>query len=121
MKKIDARDHVGKTFKKVTLELFRGEQTRPRVRAVDTFLDDPLVYFPMKMREGPIMGTRFFATVKVCQKHWNATGKPKGSPYLVASSIEVIPASIKPRGLVAKKKPGSISGRSHQYELKKTR
>jgi len=115
----DPRKNVGKSFSGVTLELILDDDvTRPRVCPVDTFPKDLRVEFPRSLRE-KLVGTRFSATVKVCQKHIGVT--PKGPPYLRATEIQVIESSIPKRGLKAKSKPGTISGRSYVYEWTKTR
>jgi len=92
-----------------------GHITRPRVRPVSHFPPDVRVEFPRSLREEFPIGTRFRATVKVCQKHWSSNGQPKGPPYLVASNIGVIVQSIPDPGLRAKLKPGSRSGRAYYY------
>jgi hypothetical protein len=107
---------VDRVFESVTLETCQdSDVTRPRVRPVDTFPDSVRVEFPRAPREDFPIGTRFRATMTVCQKHSDATGLPKGPPYLRATEIGVIVSSIKDKGLRAKLKPGSISGRSYYY------
>jgi|ADGO01.1.fsa_nt_gi hypothetical protein len=92
----DPRKLIGKSFAGVTLELILDEEvTRPRVATVDTFPRSIGVEFPRGLRQLPI-GTKFSATVKVCQKH--ADGIAKGPPYLRASEIKVIESSIPKRG-----------------------
>ncbi|MFD1809933.1 hypothetical protein ACFSHQ_23495 [Gemmobacter lanyuensis] len=59
------------------------------------------------------LGTRFKATVKVCQK--TVDGEPNGPPYLKAYDISVIAASVPDEGLMAKVRKGSISGLSYEY------
>jgi|SRR5215831_521635 len=116
----DPRKNLGKSFPGVTVELILDDDvTRPRVRPVDTFPKTLRVEFPRALREKPI-GTRFIATVKVCQKHL-ANGAPKGDPYLRASDIQTIESSIPKRGLRAKQKPGTTSGRSFVYAWEKSR
>lgn len=107
--------HIGEVFKNVTLELFLDDVTRPRVRAADTFSGTIRVEFPRELREEFPIGTRFKATVKVCQKHSDTTGESKGVPYLRATEIGVVVPSIPDQGMKAKIKPGSISGRSYYY------
>ena len=114
------RDHIGKSFKNVTLERFLDDVSRPRVRAVDTFSGTVRVKFPRDLRKTFPIGTRFKATVKVCQKHSDATGEVKGVPYLRATDIGVVVSSILDRGLKAKIKPGSISGLSYYYVWEKS-
>lgn len=89
--------------------------TRPRVRPISHFPADVRVEFPRALREEYPIGTRFRATVKVCQKHSSHNGEPKGPPYLVASNIGVIVQSIPDPGLRAKLQLGSISGRAYYY------
>jgi hypothetical protein len=115
----DPRKNIGKSFSPVTLELVLDDDvTRPRVCPVDTFPRKLRVEFPRALRTKPI-GTRFVATVKVCQKHIGVV--PKGPPYLRASEIDVVASSIPKRGLKAKAKPGTTSGRSYVYEWSKSR
>jgi|HigsolmetaAR202D_1030399.scaffolds.fasta_scaffold54772_1 hypothetical protein len=115
----DPRKNIGKSFSRVTLELILDDNvTRPRVCPVDTFPREMRVEFPLALRSKPI-GTRFVATVKVCQKHTGAI--PKGPPYLRASEIQVVESSIPERGFKAKAKPGTTSGRSYVYEWSKSR
>lgn len=89
--------------------------TRPRVRPVLHFPAEVRVEFPRLLREEFPIGTRFRATVKVCQKHWGYDGQPKGPAYLRASNIGVIVQSIPDPGLRAKLRPGFISGRAFCY------
>ncbi len=89
--------------------------SRPRVRCVSTLPPDLLVEFPRDLREDYPIGTRFRAMVKVCQKHWNDDGTPKGPPYLRATDIGLIVSSIPDAGLRAKIQPGSRSGRAYHY------
>jgi hypothetical protein len=112
--------HIGESFKNVTLELFLDNVTRPRVRAVDIFSGTIRVEFPRDLREKYPIGTKFKATVKVCQKHSDATRQAKGVPYLRATEVLVIESSIPSRGMKAKVKSGSISGRSYEYDWKKS-
>ena len=100
---------VGAVHEKVMLETCRDSHlSRPRVRPVSHFPSDTRVWFPRSLRERFPIGTRFYARVKVSQK-------PKGPPYLSASEIQVIVASIPGPGLRAKLKPGSKSGRAYTY------
>ena len=106
----------GQVYEGVMLETFRDfGVSRPRVRPVSHFPSDTKVWFPRKLRTDFPIGTRFRATVKVSQKHAAHNGKPKGPPYLSASNIGVIVASIPDPGLRAKLKPESISGRAYYY------
>lgn len=107
---------VGAVHENVMLETFRnGKVTRPRVRPISHFSHDVYVEFSRRLREESPIGTRFSATVKVCQKH-EKDGSEKGPPYLSASNVVVIAASIPDPGLRAKLKPGSISDRAYEYE-----
>lgn len=65
--------------------------SRPRVQPdpESGFPADIRVEFPRDLRAEYPLGTRFRATVLVCQKHWSATGLPKGQPYLRATDIFV--------------------------------
>jgi hypothetical protein len=118
----DPRKHVGLTFHGVTLELFRDARvTRPRIRPLDTFPTKMLVEFPRALREKNSIGTRFTATVKVCQKHWNHSGKDKGPPYLRASDVKRIDGSAPACRLFARRTPGARSGRSYAYRWEKVR
>ena len=96
-----------------------GVVSRPRVRAVSHFSEDVKVRFPRRIREDFPIGTMFRARVKVCQKHWKSSGKPKGPLYLHTSEsdIEVIIQSIPSPGLRAKLKPGTVSGRAYIYVM----
>ena len=66
------------------------------------------------MRELFPIGTRYKATVKVCQKK-DAKGKPTGRPYLSASEVALLPESVPDAGLIAQVKAGSISGLAYRY------
>lgn len=77
------------------------------------FPPDLRVEFPRKLREMFPIGTRFKATLKVCQKHID--GEPHGPPYLKAYDIAVIAASVRDEGLMAKIRAGSISGLTYDY------
>jgi hypothetical protein len=91
-----------------------GKVSRPRVRPIEEFGDDIRVEFPRKLREDFPIGTRFTATVKVCQKH-NRDGSCKGDPYLKAYDISLVHSSVKDKGLVARVRAGSISGLAYEY------
>ena len=109
-------DNVGEFYGHVELETCRDFErgiTRPRVRPVSEFNPDTRVEFPRKLRELFPIGTRFIATVKVCQKH--ESGQPKGPPYLKAYDIAVVPASVADSGLMARVRRGSISGLAYDY------
>jgi hypothetical protein len=106
---------IGDFYEGVLLETCRDEErsiTRPRVRPLEYFPKGIRVEFPRDLREKHSIGTRFRADVTVAQKHWS-DGVPKGQPYLAArrSSI-VLDTSYTPAV-----KPGTISGRGHDYEL----
>jgi hypothetical protein len=98
------------------LETTRDEGiSRPRVRPVVGLPRDIRIEFPRRLREEYPIGTRFRATVKVCQKTKN--GLPHGPPYLRADeeSIYVV-SEFKPnRRLFAVLRPGTISGRAYDY------
>ena len=106
----------GAVYDGVMLETCRDEKvSRPRVRPVSHFPPGVRVEFPRSLREELPIGTRFRASVKVSQKHWEHDGSPKGPLYLVASNIGVIVQSIPDPGLRAHLKAGSVSGRSYYY------
>lgn len=108
-------DVVGKYFSSVELELFREENSvsRPRVRPTIVFPPSVRVEFPRDLREKFPIGTRFIATVKVCQKHQN--GEANGAPYLKAYDIAIVVESIADEGLIATVKQGSVSGLAYEY------
>lgn len=106
----------GAVYENVMLETVKGEDvSRPRVKPVSHFPATVNVWFPRDLRTQFTIGTRFRATVKVSQKRWANSGKPKGKPYLSASNIRVIDESIPNPGMRAKLKPDSKSGRAHSY------
>jgi hypothetical protein len=108
--------YEGNYVKSVTLEsCCDTDVTRPRIRPVSHFHEAIRVEFPRDLRSSFPIGTRFLADIKVAQKHSLKTGERKGPPYLVASNIGVIVSSIKDKGLQAKLKSGSISGRAYYY------
>ena len=110
-------EQVGRFVGNVELETFRdGHVSRPRVRPVRGFSSEIYVEFPRKLRELFPIGTRFRATVKICQKTEN--GKTKGSPYLRAYDVAIVPESVKDVGLMAKVRDGSVSGLSYEYVWK---
>lgn len=117
---INAEDYIGEYVKGVTLETcIDPDKSRPRVRPVDTFSNSIRVEFDRKLRELFPIGTRYKATVKVCQKH-NSDGSKKGGPYLRASDIGLIPESVPDQGLIAQVKAGSISGLAYEYKFEST-
>lgn len=110
-------NQVGLFFENVELETCRDEHvSRPRVRPRNQFHQNMRVEFPRKLREMFPIGTRFVATVKVCQK--TEDGRAKGPPYLRAYDIAVVAQSVPDFGLIAKVKKGSISGLSYEYTPK---
>ena len=70
-------DMIGEFFSGVELETCRDiNLTCPRVRARGEFDPNIRVEFPLDLRERFPIGTRYQATVKVCQKTSN--GRLKG-------------------------------------------
>ena len=105
---------VGQFYGHIELETCRDvDVTRPRVRPTDSFSPDIRVEFPRALREMFPIGTRFLATVKVCQK--TNDGKPHGPPYLKAYDVAVIADTVSDRGLMAKVRKGSVSGLAYDY------
>ncbi|MND29039.1 hypothetical protein D3C80_195380 [compost metagenome] len=105
---------VGRFFGHIELETCRDVSiSRPRVRPNGSFFSETRVEFSRTLREMFSIGTRFTATVKVCQKH--VDGKPYGPPYLKAYDVAVIAASVSDPGLIAKVRNGSISGLAYDY------
>lgn len=105
---------VGRFFGNIELETcIDADVSRPRVRPTSAFSPDIRVEFPRALREMFPIGTRFMATVKVCQK--TVDQKPHGPPYLKAYDIAVIAASVSDPGLMAKVRTGSISGLAYDY------
>lgn len=112
---------VGDFYEGVLLETCRDENrsiTRPRVRPLEYFPRWMRVEFPRSLREKYPIGTRFRADVTVGQKHWS-DGIAKGAPYLAARPSSIVrDTSFTPAvNLMAAPKPGTISGRAHDYEL----
>src|SRR5882724_6115948 len=94
----------GQVYFDVVLETCSDQHiSRPRVRPVSGFPEETRVEFPRSIRSKYPIGTKFSATVKICQKHWSHNGQRKGLPYLRASDIYVRRAELK---------PGSKSGRA---------
>ena len=117
---IKAEDYLGEYVRGVKLETCRDPgKSRPRVRAISHFDVDLRVEFPRTLRELFPIGTQYYATVKVCQKHL-ADGKPKGQPYLRATDIGLIPESVPDQGLIAQVKAGSVSGLAYEYSWDET-
>ncbi|MEY9364902.1 cytochrome c553 [Bradyrhizobium yuanmingense] len=111
----------GDFYEGVLLETCRDENrsiTRPRVRPLEYFPSWMRVEFPRTLREKYPIGTRFRADVTVGQKHWS-NGIAKGPPYLAARPSSIVrDTSYTPEvKLMAVPKPGTISGRAHDYEL----
>jgi hypothetical protein len=114
MKIDDPSDAVGQFFGGIELETCTDPGvSRPRVRSITVFPPTIRVEFSRPLREMFPLGTRFMATVKVCQK--TLGGKPNGPPYLKAYDIAVIAASVPDAGLMARVRKGSISGLSYEY------
>ena len=110
-------EQVGRFVGNVELETFRDDHvSRPRVRPIPGSGLNLRVEFPRNLREMFPIGTRFRATVKICQKTKN--GKTKGSPYLRAYDVAIVPESVKDVGLMAKVRDGSVSGLSYEYVWK---
>ena len=108
---------VGRFFGNVELETCVDPGiSRPRVRTVTDFAPNTRVEFSRAYREMFPIGTRFIATVKVCQKHEGK--RAKGPPYLKSYDVSVIASSVPDEGLMAKVKKGSISGLSYEYAWK---
>ena len=112
---------VGDFYEGVLLETCRDENrsiTRPRVRPLEYFPKWMRVEFPRSLREKHHIGTRFRADVTVGQKHWSS-GAAKGPLYLAAKPSSIVrDISYTPEiKLMAVPKPGTISGRAHDYEL----
>jgi hypothetical protein len=110
----DTKAVVGQFFGDVELETcLDDEVSRPRVRPVNKFPKDMRTEFPRALRDMFPIGTRFRATVKVCQKTMG--GKAHGPPYLKAYDIALIPASVPDQGLVGRVRKGSINGLTYDY------
>jgi hypothetical protein len=112
---------VGDSYEGVLLETCRDENrsiTRPRVRPLEYFPSWMRVEFPRSLREQHPIGTHFRADVTVGQKHWG-NGSEKGPPYLVAKPSSIVrEIGYTPDvRMMAVKKPGTISGRAHDYEV----
>jgi HNH endonuclease len=107
----------GDFFEGVLLETFRdGRVSRPRVRPVNTLPDWLRAEFPRGLREDNPIGTQFRADVYVRQKH-DANGRSNGPLYLRTenSSIVRVEQPDDDEIIMARQKPGSISGRSYEY------
>jgi hypothetical protein len=90
--------------------------SRPRVRPVEQLPSEIRVEFPRSLLENHVLGTRFRADVKVCQKHWS-DGRPKGPPYLRADTDTIVKASeYTPSKIIfAVQQAGTISGRAYDW------
>ena len=82
--------NLGKVYQNITLEPFFDNSatggSRIRVRPLHSFKSNTRVEFPRSLRETNEIGTKFSASVKVCQKTFTKTGLPKGQPYLLADN-----------------------------------
>ena len=80
--------NIGNIYDNVKLETFFDNNasggSRIRVRPLNSFEENTRVEFPKSLRETTDIGSRFSASVKVCQKTFTKTGLPKGQPYLLA-------------------------------------
>jgi hypothetical protein len=114
MKINDPSDAIGQFFGGIELELCVDPGvSRPRIKPVTIFSESTRVEFPRQLREIFPIGTRFKATVKVCQKSMDS--ERHGPPYLKAYDIAVIAPSIPEEGLLALVRKGSISGLAYDY------
>jgi len=110
----DPADVIGQFFGGVELETCTDPgMSRPRVMPMTIFPPTVRVEFPRKLRELFPIGSRFKATVKVCQKTHD--GEPHGPPYLKAYDVAIIASSVPNEGLIAQVRKGSISGLSYEY------
>ena len=109
---------IGETIQGTLLETCKDEGiSRPRVRVLwDQIPIDWRVEFPRKIREEYIIGSRFRADLKVCQKH-NKDGAVKGQPYLRADTktIKYIKEYTPPTTIKAIPRKGSVDGRLYDY------
>ena len=82
--------NLGKVYHNITLQTFFDDSatggSRIRVRPLHSFKANTRVEFPRSLREKNQIGTKFLASVKVCQKTFIKTGLPKGQPYLLADN-----------------------------------
>ena len=82
--------NLGKIYHNITLQTFFDNTSsggsRIRVRPLNSFQKNTRVEFPKSLRETNDIGSKFSASVKVCQKTFNTTGLPKGQPYLLADN-----------------------------------
>jgi hypothetical protein len=81
-------ENLGKVYSNIILETFFDNNasggSRIRVRPINSFEENTRVEFPKSLRETTDIGSKFSASVKVCQKTFTKTGLPKGQPYLLA-------------------------------------
>ena len=100
--RLDDPSHaIGQFFGGIELETCTDPGvSRPRVKAVTVFPPTTRVEFPRNLREKVPIGTRFKATVKICQK--TVDGEPHGPPYLKAYDIAVVASSVANEGLLAR-------------------
>jgi hypothetical protein len=109
---------IGETIQGTLLETCKDEGiSRPRVRVLwEQIPNDWRVEFPRKIREEYLIGSRFRADLKVCQKH-NSDGTPKGQPYLRADTktIKHIKDYIPSTTIKAVSRKGSADGRVYDY------
>ena len=88
IKNYELDQNIGKVFHGILLESFFDHGAsgggRIRVRPIELFNNDTRVEFPKAIREKHDIGTIFKTSVKVCQKTYETSGKPKGKPYLLA-------------------------------------
>ena len=107
----------GDFFEGVLLETCRDDRvTRPRVRPVEVLPEWLRVEFPRDLREKNPMGTRFRADVHVRRKHHD-DGRPNGDVYLRAenSSIVQVEQPDTDELIFARKRHGTVSGKSYEY------
>ena len=110
----DLSGAIGQFFGDIELETCTDASvSRPRVMPIMVFPPKTRVEFPRRLREMFPIGTRFKATVKVCQK--TIDRNPHESPYLKAYDIAVVPESVPDEGLLARVREGSVSGLAYEY------
>lgn len=110
--------YVGQFFGNIELETCRENGiSRPRARPTNNFPPNTHTEMSRTLREMFPIGTKFIATVKVCQKH-RTDGSAYGTPYLKVYDLALVPDSVPDEGLIAKVKAGSVSGLSYEYFYK---
>ena len=86
-------ENLGEVFHNITLQTFFDTEAigkkRIRVKPINSFDKDTRVHFPRSLREEYEIGTKFSASVKVCQKTFPDTGLANGKPYLVADKNSI--------------------------------